>query len=519
MRIVAQSDLREIRIDKERDKLVDALQYLRERVAPVFLSAIILVCCPLVLTPVLFIFTPALAQVNEISVLKKDPSDNSSDKNDRDTPSERALLYEEIKRKRAIEKALENLQQPTKEPLVVEETEKRGPRKARMNKGRRYRLKRIKKQIAKRVAKQRAFYREQYTIDYRGEPEVRICSANINNTGVRRDVKRLLGKDALLGLIAKERAFAEAAAQARCDIVALQALLGRDLIQQQNALDRLILRLEKKGSEGWKTAIGQSHQRFSTNAFLYRSERVELLRSVSHENIRLPRFDEFRFKRFTRSPFEGVFRVSGRGGAETKTLRIFNFHFHGKLIDHVPDQEPYRMQMAETLRQMILKEEKKLDPSDPPIIVVAGDTAALRNSPSAKILEGRIVLRQFKPGGPCSLLEGHRFTCAPAPENPVTLLSLFNVQIPEKPVVFKRVVSGEEEGSKKTLYFWKPPTAVERLELRKLQIQRTTDIYMLNADLPYAQESPYLEGRYSIGVREFYNKVPMSPLVWVDLNW
>ena len=173
------------------------------------------------------------------------------------------------------------------------------------------------------------------------------------------------------------------------------------------------------------------------------------------------------------------------------------------------------MQMADAIRQIIHTEEKGYPREGPqPISVLLGDRHGAQQVPATQLLEGRSRLVNFTQNGGCTLSEENTVACT----NPVVHNKEFFGVTAEGFLSTGKVktVKSEDGAEKRVLLY--PPKAAEAKKRRPLR-EKTVEIYLQGPDLPNALAQWQKPGRYTAGVVKVRNGLPLSPLVWVELNW
>ncbi|RIL10458.1 MAG: hypothetical protein DCC75_04320 [Proteobacteria bacterium] len=337
----------------------------------------------------------------------------------------------------------------------------------------------------------------QHHPDPRGEPELTVCSQNLKNYGLLTDMKRKDPSVTNHTLADKEAALAQRIAYAKCDVVAVQELLGKEDAAIK-ALESLALAIRWKTNRFFKPVIGPTNDRSLRNGFLYAADRAELGSTISYYRIELPKLTtEQKPRYYPRGPLEIQLFVKGRDGSPVKTVSLVNFHFKsrsGAQGDPAALQwETYRMEMAEGLRRVVESRHRGAFASGDTILVVLGDRNSHFDTASAKILEGVLTLDSFKESAPCRLSKRGMPLCQAGSAFPQRLFS---------------VLSGDPQT--KDL----PGTFVYKETYSWLD-----DIFLPQESLRYAWTLPFEEGDFDSGVIYSSKDASDHSLVFVRLNW
>lgn len=373
-----------------------------------------------------------------------------------------------------------------------------------------------------RVLRLRLEQAKNYWKDPREEGEVRLCSVNLNNYGLPIEMGRLLPKTALLRRPALERSILRGIKKARCDVVAIQGVVGRDFSSARQGLEMLSTKLQKQTQLPWKIYTAGSGYRLAQHGFLVNENSVQVLAIISHTDKLLPRFGPFEEEKFVRAPLELQMKVSGKGKAEHRSLSLITFVFQKTLNVKPRDPEVMRMQMAEALRQLVNLNDQIIDPFKPPIVIFLGDRMTPNFSPTNQVLEGRLLLTDFGPEGHCKIDQKEKIICNPNPQYPKTLFGLFanDMRTLAKTAPGVRD-SNSNSGNPQVNKFTpgnKKASAANRIDAALLN-DLTADIFLLQSDLSYAWATQRIPGHYQIGFEKIANGLKESPLIWVELNW
>jgi predicted extracellular nuclease len=283
-----------------------------------------------------------------------------------------------------------------------------------------------------------------------------------------------------------------------CDVIALQEVMGEKEADAKAALDELAAQLGKRDNRVFSTRVAPPAEGGMTLGFLIGNDRASILNAVSYAKVELPKLGEKQRPRiFLRTPMELQISVPSREGHELKTISLVNLHFkskRGAASDPTGlEWETYRMEMAEALRRIIDQRHKQAFASSDSLLLVMGDRNGNYDVASARILEGTLVLKEFRTNGGCRLSKRGVPICKTGTTLPQRLFSVFarNERVHSLPGTFS--YEGE--------YSW------------------LDDILMPTESLPFALKSAYSEGEYDSGVVYAPKSASDHALVYVKLNW
>jgi predicted extracellular nuclease len=194
---------------------------------------------------------------------------------------------------------------------------------------------------------------------------------------------------------------------------------------------------------------------------------------------------------------EAQFAVKPRGDAAPKVLTVVNFHFKskaGKERDPVDlEWETYRMQMAEALRTVAENRHAASFSSGESLLAVVGDRNSNFDAASARILEGALVLQQFRGEPQCRLTQRGFPICRTGSFRPARLFS----------VITRDPVLQSQQGTFKF----------------KGTFSFLDDILMPQESLRAAFESFDRDSKYAAGIIRDYGEASDHAMVYVTLNW
>jgi hypothetical protein len=384
-------------------------------------------------------------------------------------------------------------------------------KKVILNKMQLQRLRLAERHRKRLIFEQKKDIRRKFPKDPRGRYELRLCSVNADN----------FGTVAAVGKIARFNApkFKEWTSElvrvimvAKCDVVLLQGIIGADYQVAKEGVAFLARKVELGKGELWDYYIAESNHRLVRNAVIVKRKVGEVQNIISHNDLLLPRITDFTTAKFYRGPLELYFKTGQQGDSNRRELIVFNFSFQDALRNELNEPEKPRMQMAEALRQLVDLRVKESSVRNPAIIIAVGDRGAIRNKPSAQILEGRFQLTDLKPEIGCILNAEEKIECEKKVTHAKLLFSVINEGLISRKLRSKRfdgkILSRDESDIER-----------EIAKKRKYQSVLTSDIYMLQRDLPLAWKHHNVAYQFRSGVVDVKYGRKNSPLLWVELNW
>jgi len=334
--------------------------------------------------------------------------------------------------------------------------------------------------------------------DPRGPADLTVCSQNLKLFGPFTAVKAKNASYSRGEHARKIEALVARFTKAKCDIIALQEVMGATEAEAKAGLEELAVQLKKVTNRLYVSRVSPPVQGGWSLGYLVAQDRVTILNTFAYEKVELPKLGEKQRPRlFLRTPMELQVSVSARDSRELKTISLVNFHFKSKRGGAADptglEWETYRMEMAEALRRIVDARHKQAFASGDSLLLVLGDRNGNYDVASARILEGSLVLASFRKDGGCRLSKRGAPLCKADISLPQRLFSVFarNERVHSIPGTFS--YQGE--------YSW------------------LDDILMPAESLPTAWKTAASEGRYDSGV--VYNPKEASDhaMVYVNLNW
>jgi hypothetical protein len=285
---------------------------------------------------------------------------------------------------------------------------------------------------------------------------------------------------------------------AKCDVVAVQEVIGKTMADGESALDQLASRWRERSNRVFKVMTAPPSEGSMTNGFIVALDRATVIHALPYGRVQLPKiWSRQKPRLFSRPPFEVQLSVKARDSDVVKPVAVVNFHFKSKRgAQDDPtglEWETYRMEMSEGLRRVLELRHKDAFASGESILVALGDRNSNFDVASARILEGSLALSSFGEKGPCRLSKRGVPLCVAATESPRRLFSVLtsNASVANYPGTY--AYKGE--------YSW------------------LDDIVMPAESLRYAWQTAFSEGAYASGLVATPADASDHALVYVTLNW
>lgn len=320
----------------------------------------------------------------------------------------------------------------------------------------------------------------------KGPAEVRFCTQNLFNYGLPAQ-----GKNAQRPADQK-RDLIGRMTSARCDLVALQEVTGKDQRRAQRTVDDLANTLTMITGKRFTGMLGESRNDRIRNGFLVSDRAGTVLSTRSFYRFPLPPLQRRGpAQSFTRGPLAILLEVRPQTGAPPKRLIVINLHFKsshdGWKDPSGTDYEAIRMEMAEAVRRGADEMVRGYGRHVP--IVIMGDRNADEFSATSAILSGERVLDDFRIAGRCSLGEKNQPVCGRLPAHQPEFVPLFATKF-----------RGQDTGS----YRYKSRNGF------------IDEILIGAEDLELVQNT---RGELAVGITgEFYHGSDHK-LLWAELNW
>lgn len=266
--------------------------------------------------------------------------------------------------------------------------------------------------------------------DPRGPPELTLCSQNLNNLGDFEMTRMRLDNSMPLNVYqAKVTGLITRFIKGRCDVIAVQELLGTDSKAAMAVLQGLADALRFRTGRVFEARVGNTNDPVSRVGFLVATDRAEILAETSYNRVELPKIlPKERPRFFLRGPLELQLQVKGRDGSPSKVMAVINFHLKskgGRERDPAElEWETYRMQMAEAVRRIVESRFERAFGSGETLLALVGDRNSNFDSASNEILAGALTLDDFKLNGGCRLSKRGAAFCLKEKRRPSRMFSL-----------------------------------------------------------------------------------------------
>jgi hypothetical protein len=335
-------------------------------------------------------------------------------------------------------------------------------------------------------------------VDPRGQPEITLCSQNLENYGALRDVQRRDPGMTPQDMINKEADLVKRFIDVGCDVIAVQEVLGRSQDIAFVALEHLANILRQRTNRFFAAVVGDGDDSLSRTGFLYARDKFTLLNKVIFTKVELPRITpEDKPDFFSRAPFEIQLATKPSVHSDRKVLNVINIHFKSKRAGQddpaALDFETTRMSMAEAVRRIALSRHRRTVSLGESLLVIMGDRNSNRLSASARILEGGLRLADFLEKENCRLSQSGFPLCKAGANGPQDFFS----------VLLSDPGTSSQSGTYKYngKHYW------------------IDDILMPQSNLAYAFEKYDLPGDYDAGVIFSHPNASDHGMVWTKLNW
>ena len=260
----------------------------------------------------------------------------------------------------------------------------------------------------------------------------RVCTQNLYNFGQKfrpRNGQAFDAKKHEKRVRRQEQYLVERITQARCDIIAVQEVIGETKAEARRTLSRLGSALKQVNGDSYSAYVGDTRDRRIRNGFLVK-ERSGTVRSVtSYANHFLPKLSlGGQGASFSRGPLVLEFETHGH------TLLVFSVHFKSKFESWKdPTKTKYeslRVEMAAGVRDIVRLERRKHQ-SKNPVLLIAGDLNSDRDSATARVLSGELSLDDFR--GDCRISRKLRAYCGEKKFREGSFTRLFDLWIKQNP--------------------------------------------------------------------------------------
>lgn len=334
--------------------------------------------------------------------------------------------------------------------------------------------------------------------DPRGKADLTVCSQNLKLLGTFEEMQKKNVKFSKGVYNEKLDALTVRFLKGKCDVIALQEVMGTSTTDGEAALKPLVERLKNRSNREFEAKVGPTAEGGMAIGFLVAKDRATIINILPYARVELPKLvAKQRPRLFTRTPLEVQLSVRSRDDDTTKIVSLVNFHLKSKRGGEGDptglEWETFRMEMAEAFRRIIEVRHQKAFASSEQILIVLGDRNSNFDVASARILDGSLTLENFQANGGCRVSKRGFPVCKTGKQMPQRLFSVLtaNQEVATYPGTFS--YQGE--------YSW------------------LDEILMPAESLPYAWLTSTSEGRYDSGVISEPAAASDHSMVWVRLNW
>jgi hypothetical protein len=230
--------------------------------------------------------------------------------------------------------------------------------------------------------------------------KVRICSQNLHNFASLAEASRRSNLTKL-DWLSQRVALIKRLIRSRCDVVAFQELLNKDRSSTIAELFRLIVALKILTRQNHRFEFSTSQDPALGLGFLYRSDLFRRIQAEDLSGLELPKLHaQAKPVRASRGPLRIIL--------ESKCYRplqfdLFNIHLKSKSPKSGYDAsghafEIQRMLQAAGIHKLVVNQTKDVLAGMPTLRAILGDRNSTPDSASAKLLEGRLDMDDFKTG-------------------------------------------------------------------------------------------------------------------------
>lgn len=252
------------------------------------------------------------------------------------------------------------------------------------------------------------------------ETTVRVCSQNLARVG-----KPPFGRKAESTEVQAENLIDRFLA-AKCDVIAVQEVYGRNKGEAGKTLESLGKRLSAELQDNVQSFVGESEYDEIRNGFLVLSRVGKVLKQDSADDFSFKKLNPYqRTKKPTRPPFAIVLDVAGT----SKTLLLVSIHFKSKVGGYKDftgtEFETVRIESADQARRFALDVEKEFK-TEQTVAVILGDRNSRPKSATDIILSGGLSLEDFRSGGSCKIGSDLEPDCAKTVNRPLAFKPVFD---------------------------------------------------------------------------------------------
>ena len=310
-----------------------------------------------------------------------------------------------------------------------------------------------------------------------GDGRNTICSQNLERYGFQSLFMRANPGNSPETFLIKQKALVSRIKDGRCDIVAVQEVLGSNSREAEQGILTLASALGEATGRVFRGFAGRTNDKSITVGFLVADDAFFVEKVVSYDDDELPKLSERQKPRFfVRLPLEVVLRSR----KTNRPVHAVTFHLKsrsGGMKDPAGFMwETVRMESAEKLRALVMQHNRESFLPGGPLLFVLGDRNSDGREASGEILSGSLHLSSFQSPDPvCQLSKGALPVCRP--QSGRFKKDLFSVFTGDPDMID---VPGTHWYRKKASWL--------------------DDILVSGPTLEYVQEEPSREGDYDSGI-------------------
>jgi len=388
--------------------------------------------------------------------------------------------------------------------------------------------------------KKKAQYRA-YLMGERGEPDICICTADLNNFGKLKEVRKLVKRGKASRLTKTTDALTTIVSHVDCDVIFLQSVIGSSFAAIQEATKTITDKLQKITNLEWTAYLPKSLTGENYGVFLVNNKPNISVVSVSTVSEALAdSCTELQAPSYPRVPLKLNLIVRSSGAGKSRNISIIGFMQKLGLTTPTAEPEECKIRAAEKLKAYAIKlAQAEEEVGDKPLVVLAG---YLGNplTPETFVLSGRVNAGQFT-DGTCTLSEtiikepaltNQSKTEKNKPSLPTKNKRQIDWNCPKEafslPVFinilrdgvfrgprFKEVVN-LQDGAKN----WEVVKTSKKELQRRYRLKNSKETFLLFIeDRGIALENAQVGNIYNVGAEKFSNGIKGSTLAWVRLNW
>lgn len=304
-------------------------------------------------------------------------------------------------------------------------------------------------------------------------------------------------------------------AQAKCDIIGVQEVLGKSERESLEALYELTEQLHALTGERYVPYTGPSRDRTLRLGYLVKRDLFTVKALRSYAQISLPKLNTRQKPRgFSRGPLE-LTVMHDKTPLEITTI---NFHLKSKAYDNYDGAklrwESVRMEQAQALKDIALGFHSSGFRDNNFFLALLGDRNSHYESASGKILSGKISLQNFQQNSTTNAACRVSRSGVPLCSKPVETPPYFISVITDNPAT--AALHGTYSLGKKSA-----DTSIdETLQIPpdRNKIRWLDDILIPRGDLSFAEQAPNAIHRYSSGILYQYPEASDHALIWVAID-